>query len=299
MPPAIPGPAPGVAASVALSSIERVPLAQIDPNPDQPREVFAPRQLEELAASIRQFGVLLPLVGWRAGGRVILVAGERRLRAAGLAGLAEVPVRLLAAPPSEAERLELALIENLQRADLDPLEAAAGYQRLIQQHGYTHERVAERVGLDRASVTNLLRLLRLPGEIQAAIREGRISAGHGRALIGLEPERQRELLARVEREGLPVRALERIVAQGRAPRAPRPQAAGIGRVERELCRIWGGRVEVREAAGGAGRITLHYRDAGDRERILARLQEAPEDRAGGHEGPGGHGGPEIGPWGRR
>lgn len=269
-----------------LLPIQHVPLARIRPNPDQPRDTFDPARLAELAASIRQYGVLLPLVGYAGGaadgaadGSIVLVAGERRLRAAGLAGLETVPVRLLAEPPSDRLRLELALIENLQRADLDPLEAAAGCQRLIQQHGYTHEQVAERVGMERASVSNLLRLLRLPEEGQAALRSGRISAGHGRALVGIsDPERFRALLNRTIKEHLSVRAVERLAAQEERSGhrgGPGPASKGpIERLERHLCRIWGGRVQVQENQEGGGRIVLHYRDAEDRERILSLMEGA-------------------------
>ncbi len=273
-----------------LLPIQQVPLARIRPNPDQPRDTFDPARLAELAASIRQYGVLLPLVGYAGGtadgtadGSIVLVAGERRLRAAGLAGLETVPVRLLAEAPSPLLRLELALIENLQRADLDPLEAAAGCQRLIQQHGYTHEQVAERVGMERASVSNLLRLLRLPEEGQAALRSGRISAGHARALVGIsDPERFRALLNRTIKEHLSVRAVERLAAQeersgqrGDQRGGPAPGAKGpMERLERHLCRIWGGRVQVQENQEGGGRIVLHYRDAEDRERILSLMEGA-------------------------
>lgn len=272
-----------------LLPIQQVPLARIRPNPDQPRDTFDPARLAELAASIRQYGVLLPLVGYAGGadgtadGSIVLVAGERRLRAAGLAGLETVPVRLLAEAPSPLLRLELALIENLQRADLDPLEAAAGCQRLIQQHGYTHEQVAERVGMERASVSNLLRLLRLPEEGQAALRSGRISAGHARALVGIsDPERFRALLNRTIKEHLSVRAVERLAAQeersgqrGDQRGGPGPASKGsMERLERHLCRIWGGRVQVQENQEGGGRIVLHYRDAEDRERILSLMEGA-------------------------
>ena len=270
-----------------LLPIQHVPLARIRPNPDQPREAFDPAKLEELAASIRQYGVLLPLVGYAEAqdgaqeGGIVLVAGERRLRAAGLAGLATVPVRLLAEAPSERLRLELALIENLQRADLDPLEAAAGYQRLIRQHGYTHEQVAERIGMERASVSNLLRLLRLPEEGRTALQSGRISAGHARALVGIsDPERFRVLLARTITEHLSVRAVERLAAQEERSGYrgnPVPGAKGpMERLERHLCRIWGGRVPVPERRGGGGRIVLHYRAAEDRERILSLMEGVPE-----------------------
>ena len=159
-----------------------VPLDEIKPNPEQPRTVFATEALGSLASSIKIHGVLQPLVVRRVDGRYVLIAGERRLRAAALAGLSEVPV-LVREANDGSEQLELALVENLQRTDLDPVESALGFQRLMRDYAYTQEDVARKVGKDRSTVANGIRLLKLPDFALAALREGKISAGHARALL--------------------------------------------------------------------------------------------------------------------
>ena len=149
--------------------LRTVPIDEIDPNPEQPREVFQPEELDSLAASIKNHGVMTPLLVRREEGRYVLIAGERRLRAAGLAGLTEVPV-MVRELAEESDPLELALVENLQRADLDPIEAAKGYQRLQQTYGYTQDEVSKRVGKERSTIANALRLLQLPDFVLHALR---------------------------------------------------------------------------------------------------------------------------------
>src|SRR6266404_2977829 len=184
--------------------VHRVPLERIRPCPLQPRKDFSPEALRELADSIREQGIVQPLIVRQRNGHLELIAGERRWRAAQLCGLAEVPVILRDA--DDRSVLELALIENLQRENLNPIEEAHGYAQLIAQFELTQEEVATKVGKSRAVVTNALRLLKLPTIIQTAIRDGRLSVGHAKVILGLPSEKQQQLAAqRVLKEGLNVR----------------------------------------------------------------------------------------------
>lgn len=257
--------------------LKTVPIEDIVANPEQPREVFAPGELDTLAASIRQHGILSPLVVRRDGDRYILIAGERRLRASGLAGLTEVPVVVRDAPTGR-EQLELALIENLQREDLDPIEAAKGYQRLVDEYSLTQEDVATRVGKDRATVANAMRLLRLPPYALEALRNGHISSGHARALLPLcgVPDVLTQTLREVVSKGMNVRATERLVRQRRPDASPvaRPEptsrdTAATDRLARDLSSALHAEVSVRAGRRG-GRIEIRYADDED----LARLVDA-------------------------
>lgn len=253
--------------------LQRVPVDAVRRNPEQPRDHFEPAALEELAASIRVHGVLSPLVVRRDGaGGFVLVAGERRLRASKLAGLTEVPVIVLGRAPNSAEQLELALIENLQREDLDPVEAALGYRRLIQNHAHTQDSVAQRVGKDRTTVANALRLLKLPEVGLEALRARRISAGHARALLGLEDgEVFRTALDTVIQKDLSVRATEQLVRTlRRAPATPRRPDRALTRLGDQLARHLGARVSLHARRRG-GRIVIDYADHEDLSRLTALL----------------------------
>lgn len=202
------------------SAPQEIPLAELESNPLQPRRNFEPAALEELAATIRTHGVLTPVVVRRASHGYQIVAGERRVRAARLAGLARIPAIIKEA--SNAQALEMALVENLQREDLNPMEAAEAYRRLIEEFGLTQEEVAARLGRDRSSVANALRLLRLPRRLRDDLVAGTLSEGHARALLGLERAAD-QLKARelVVKRGLTVRATEALVRRlRRAPRGP-------------------------------------------------------------------------------
>jgi ParB family chromosome partitioning protein len=251
-----------------------VPVGALRPNPEQPREVFAPEALESLVASIKVHGVLTPLAARRDGDGYVLIAGERRWRAAKLAGLTTVPVYVRGAPPTPAEQLELALIENLQREDLDPVEAALGYQRLVQQYGHTQEQVAVQVGKDRATVANALRLLKLPEAGLKALRERAITAGHARALLPVEdPEAFRVALATVVAKELSVRATEQLVRSLKrpAPATKRPDRS-ITRLGDQLTRALGSRVSLKPRANGGGRIVIDYNDGEDLDRLVGKLR---------------------------
>ncbi len=255
-----------------------VPIDEIRPNPEQPREVFDNERLAELADSIRVHGILSPLVVRRHEGRYIVIAGERRLRAAALAGLSEVPVVLREADEGQAQ-LELALVENLQRDDLDAVEAAREFQRLIDEYGYTQDQVAKAVGKNRATIANTVRLLKLPDFVIHAMRDGRISAGHGRALLPLadEPEALRRLLARIIGQGLNVRQVERRVAE--LIRVPAVITADRKRRERTmeyaekvLRESLHTSVAISPRAKGGGKIVIDYADGEDLERLIGLLR---------------------------
>mgnify|MGYP003334805321 FL=1 len=243
-------------------------------SPEQPRETFAPAALETLAASIRAHGILTPLVARKDGDRYVLIAGERRWRAARLAGLDRVPVYVRGAPPSASEQLELALIENLQREDLDPVEAALGYQRLVQHYGHTQEQVATRVGKDRATVANALRLLKLPPKGLAALKEGRISAGHARALLAVEDPTQFEVaLATVIARELSVRATELLVRGIKKPAAePKKPDRALSRLGDTLTRSLGSKVQLQPRGKSGGRILIDYASAEELDRLVGRLR---------------------------
>ncbi|MCB9420926.1 MAG: ParB/RepB/Spo0J family partition protein [Ardenticatenaceae bacterium] len=201
---------PGNETPETETGLQTLPLAQIVPNPHQPRTVMDEEKLAELAASIKEHGLIQPLIVTQTGDGYTLIAGERRWRASQLAGLAEVPVVVKEATPQAM--LELALIENIQRADLNPLEEAYAYQQLTDEFGLTHEQVAQRVGKGRSTITNLIRLLELPENIQQAVTDGRISGAHARALLPLTtPEAQIDAMKKVIKLTLSVRQTEALV----------------------------------------------------------------------------------------
>lgn len=259
----------------SMAGVMEVPITRIEANPLQPRVDFDPAQLEGLAASIQEHGILQPLVvreNPETGG-YFLIAGERRMQAAKMAGLAQVPVLIRDA--GEQASLELSLIENLQRADLNPLEAAAGYRRLAEDFGLTHEGIAARVGKSRATISNSMRLLNLPGEVKEAIRSGLISEGHGRALLSLPSEgAQRAALETILKRTLNVRQTEELVSHlsGRKPRksppkAPSPEEAAI---ESELRDALGTRVRLKRTQSG-GRLVIHFYSDEELNALVDRL----------------------------
>jgi len=259
--------------------LRRIPLEQIRPNPEQPRTAFEPEALQSLADSLATHGVLTPLVVRKEDGRYVLIAGERRLRAAGMAGLHEVPC-VVRDVKGEQEQLELALVENLQRDDLDPIEAAQGYQRLVDSFGLTQAQVAKRVGKGRPTIANAMRLLALPDYALDAIRSGRLSAGHGRAVLPLldEPDSLRDLLARTLDKGLSVREVEREVARrvkgGASKRhADTRRDRTLDYATDLLQKALHTSVAIKPRKKGGGRIVLDYADAEDLERLIQKLRE--------------------------
>jgi ParB family chromosome partitioning protein len=218
--------------SVGGLRFEEVPVSAIRPNTNQPRRQFLETSIQELAASIREVGILQPLVIRSTESGFELIAGERRLRAAKEAGLDRVPVLIRQA--GEGESMEMALVENLQREDLNPLETAAAYQALMDSFGLTKEQLASRVGKSRAAVTNTLRLMRLPESIRALVLTEKLSEGHARALLGLETEeRMLHLAEKVRAERLSVRKTEELVREGLAEPQGSPEVKGTPREERK------------------------------------------------------------------
>ena len=245
--------------------VQKIPVEQILPNPRQPRTTIDEADLERLSASIREHGVLQPLVVLPPDekGRYRLVAGERRLRAARLAGLAEVPVIVRAA--TDRQQLEWALIENLQRLDLNPLEAADGYRMLVEEFGLSHEEVAEQVGKSRTAVTNTMRLLKLSAPARKALTEGRISEGHARALLALSnAQAQSAALQTILEQDLNVRQAEELVRRlggEKRPAKPRPQPSPeVAALEEQLREMLGTKVTLKRSSKGGSLVIRFYSD---------------------------------------
>jgi ParB family transcriptional regulator, chromosome partitioning protein len=258
----------------AGSGLREVPVGSIQPNPQQPRQRFERGALEDLAQSIRDHGVVQPLVVSDIGDeRYQLIVGERRWQASKLAGLQKVPV--VVKDVSDRQSLELALIENLQRADLNPLEEAAAYQRLMQDFGLTQQEVGQQVGKSRVAVTNTMRLLVLPEVAKRAVIEERITEGHARALLSLsDKQSQMAVLERIERDDLTVRQTEELVRQLLEPRKPRPvhdRAPEIEAVEDELRRALGTKVSLHHGKRG-GRIVIEYYSDDEFQGLYDRLR---------------------------
>jgi ParB family chromosome partitioning protein len=269
----------------AAGGVFEIEVGRIDPNPDQPRREFETGALQQLADSIRQHGVLQPVVVRQAGSRYELVMGERRFRASQLAGLRSVPAVVLDVDP--ADRLELAIVENVQRQDLNPIELALAYQALSHA-GHTQEQIGRKVSMDRSSVANHIRLLDLSRAIQADVEAGRLSMGHAKALLQIhEPAFREELRARIVSQALSVRATEEAARDrdrgentshgksGKATRSEKASSAQAGqaldpdtrayleRLERRLQ----ARVTLHPTAGGGGKLEINYFNLEDLERI--------------------------------
>lgn len=255
--------------------IRTLPISRVEPREDQPRVNFDEASLQELAESIAEYGLIQPITVRRLEkGYYQIIAGERRWRAARLAGLTELPVRVIEADDRLAT--ELALVENLQREDLNPIEEAQGYKTLLETYGLTQDEAAKRVGKSRPAVTNALRLLSLAPEVQQFIEQGLLSAGHARALVGVKPEEaQIEAARAVIANGLSVRRTEQLAAKlMREPKPEKPEdelrVDYAAEVTKRLEKALGRRVKLTEN-GKRGRITLEYYGADDRERLIAML----------------------------
>ncbi len=254
-------------------AIQKIAIDLIDPNPYQPRRVFRGERLEELAQSIRSDGLIQPIVVQRNEGRYILIVGERRWRAARLAGLEQIPAVIQEIP---ADRLlEVTLIENIQREDLNPIETAQAFERMARELNISHEEIARRTGKDRATITNLLRLLRLPADVRELVAERRISMGHARAILGLpDEEHQRAVAEKAAAQGLSVRQVERMVqrmteqrqvGEAEESRLDPNVAAAVREMEQAL----GTRVRLVAKGDQKGRIEIEYYSAEDLDRIYS------------------------------
>lgn len=271
----------GAATSVTLETakaektLRQLPIDQILRSPFQPRVSFNKESLQELADSIRQQGVLQPVVVRTKGDAFELVAGERRWRAAQLAGLQEIPAVIKELPDEAAAAI--ALIENIQREDLNPLEEANALQRLAERFTMTHQQIAEAVGRSRVGVTNMLRLLELAEPLKQWLQEGKLNMGHARALLSLPASRQVELGKMIVARGLSVRATEQL-AQA-APGA-KPASAGasrkdpdVARLERSLADQLGARVDIQHSRDGKGKVVIHYSSLDQLEGILNQIRD--------------------------
>jgi ParB family transcriptional regulator, chromosome partitioning protein len=267
---------------------KEIPVRAITPNPRQPRRTFDEDSLEELAESIRQVGLLQPVVVRAAGpGQYELIMGERRWRASQRAGLTEIPS--IVKQTQDNDLLRDALIENLHRQQLDPLEEAAAYQQLLDDFGATHEQLAQKIGRSRPHISNTLRLLNLPPAVQKRVAAGVLSAGHARALLSLsDPLAQERLATRIVAEGLSVRNVEEIVALGAddaprkrsAPAGRQPVAPGLLRLADRLSDLYETRVKV-EQGRHKGKIIIEYATLEDLERIINAM--TPDSAAGSQE----------------
>lgn len=261
--------------SPGISLTRDLPVASIQPHPDQPRRTFDPEGLQQLADSIAEFGLLQPIIVTEVGDHYTLIAGERRLRAASMAGLESVPATVRIA--NDLEQLEIALVENIQRTDLDAVEEARAFQHLMDTFGLTQERVAQRVGRSRPAVANTLRILETSPRVQQAVTDGTLSAGHARALAGLRDHSQQEaLLATISTRGLSVRETERLVATARQGAALLPRSRtrvvdpDLAHMEAQVREALGTKVTITPGRKG-GRITIAWYDDEDLGRLVDRL----------------------------
>lgn len=249
------------------SSISEIALSQIIANPDQPRRTFDEEALEELADSIREHGVISPITLRDNGdGSYMIIAGERRFRASKLAGLEQIPAYIRTAKDEQV--MEWALIENIQREDLDAIEIALAYQRLMDDYNLTQERMSERVGKKRATVANYLRLLRLPAEIQVGIKEKKIDMGHARAILAApSAERQLDLYQRILREGLSVRKVEALAQEEKKEKKPAtPKSNSYSTLQKEISKKSGFAVKIQE-----NKIIIAFNDDNELQQIINKL----------------------------
>ncbi len=254
---------------LVLATIPELPIGDIQVNPNQPRREFREQQLNELAESIKLDGIIQPLVVRKAGNTYQLVAGERRLRAAKIAGLDKVPV--VVQDIADERLLEVALVENIQREDLHPIELAQAFERLSTELGLNHDEIGRRTGKDRATITNSIRLLQLPADLQGLVAERKLSPGHARALLKLKTEEeQRNMAFQAIAEGWTVRTIES--AAQRPERAPKPVVANepdpnLKSATDELERSLGTKVRISSSKNGKGKIEIEYYDLDDLNRL--------------------------------
>ncbi len=261
-----------------LTTPNRLPILQIEPNPMQPRTVFQPERLEELADSIRANGIIQPIIVRAQGSRYQIVAGERRWRAAQMAGLTEVPV--VVQDVADLQLLELALIENIQREDLNPIETAQAYDRLHRELGLSHEEIGRRTGKDRSSIVNTLRLLKLPKEVQALLAVQRLSMGHAKAVLALPTsEQQIEIAEKAAAQGMSVRQVEALVQEltsdregkGRKTKSEEKRDPNVQAAMDEMARVLGTRVRIVALSDRHGRIEIEYYSQEELDRLYEHI----------------------------
>lgn len=259
-----------------VGNIVEVPLEDIYANPSQPRTYFDENALNSLAQSIKNLGVIQPVTLRKDGNRFEIISGERRFRASKIAGLTSIPayIRLV----NDQELLEMALVENIQREDLDPIEIALTYQRLLEEIGMTQENLSQRVGKERSTITNAIRLLKLMPDVQNMIRSGEISAGHGRAILSLEGEElQKQLLDKIISGQLNVRQAEQAAAQLKNPQNKSKSASAAipnqyRKAQKTLSDLLDVKVEIKSSNGKKGKIVLDFKNEQELENILAHIR---------------------------
>ncbi|MBO4233082.1 ParB/RepB/Spo0J family partition protein [Riemerella anatipestifer] len=261
-----------------MGSIVEINIEDIYPNPNQPRTYFDEDALNQLAQSIKNLGVIQPITLRKDGARFEIISGERRYRASQIAGLKTIPayIRLV----NDQELLEMALVENIQREDLDAIEIALTYQRLLEEIGMTQENLSQRIGKERSTITNYIRLLRLSPEVQGAIRTGAISAGHGRAIISLQDEKlQQELFDKIIKEQLNVRQAEAVAAGLKNPKEKRNKVEKelpnhLKRTQKSLSDLLDIKVDIKASANGKkGKIVFDFNNEEELERILNAFEK--------------------------
>ncbi len=259
-------------------TIASLPVDSIEPNPNQPRTDFDPVALNELSESLKVHGLIQPVTVRRMpGDKFQIISGERRFRASKMAGLKEIPAYIRIA--NDQEILEMALVENIQRKDLNPLEVAFTYQRLLDECNLTHEALATRVAKDRSTVTNFLRLIKLPPEIQSALKTQELSMGHARALAGIEdPIKMIFLYNQIRNKGMSVRETESLIRDYQTPKEkvrkkPAEVDYDLRRVQNELSKTLETKIDIRQTAQGKGNITIHFVNTEDLNRILDILEK--------------------------
>ncbi len=266
----------------------------IQANPFQPRKHFDEVEIADLADSFRAHGVLSPLVVRQAGDRYEVVAGERRLRAAQAAGWEQVPV--LIKELDDRQTAEIAIVENVQRKDLNAIEKANSFQEYLKQYDCTQEELAKRIQLDRSTVANLIRLLELPEQVKQLVQEGKLSQGHARTLLPLDEEQQKTTARQILKDGLSVRKTEELVqekiqtladqglrvvgADGKSRKATTPRSAQLAKLEKDFRTSLGVKVDLKQSAKGKGKITIHFSDNAEFERIYAQLTNAQKKATG-------------------
>ncbi len=261
---------------LAVGTIGLVPLDNIEANPYQPRTDFDEEGLKELAASIKEQGVIQPVTLRKDdNGKLQLISGERRCKASRMVGLTDIPAYIVKA--DDHAMLEMAIVENIQRENLNPIEVALGYKQLISDYSLTQEMLSERLGKSRSSIANFLRLLNLPGEIQIGLRQELISMGHARALVGIEDvQTQLDIFHDILAQGLSVRDVEEIVKNLSEPKKENRKKPGPDhsenekfiKVQKELSEIYGAKVQLKAKSGGKGSIVINFSSGEDLERIL-------------------------------
>ncbi len=268
----------GKSTTEPTSEYTSLPLDSIDENPYQPRTQFDSSELQALASSLKQHNLLQPIVVRQLGNRYQLISGERRFKAARIAGWKSIPARIRKA--NDREAAELAIIENLQRKDLGPLEKAASFKQYLRQHKCTQAELAKRLNVDRSTISNLIRLLELPEQVQDAIRQQLITAGHARAMLPLEPLEQIGLCERIVRESLSVRNIEQYVHRklmddqpGKPPAAvvQKTKSAQITLLEKQLKGALGTRVKITEKEKGVGKIVINFGSSQEFSRLMNLL----------------------------